>query len=186
MTSRSRNGFRVGERALGLRRNLASSNFWSVWRIQIHITQILKSLVLPNGGYNTDPFRACLSKLNRGRQLKGRFRMKASSGFGRLAFGLSFILLGAFTLAMATTNGYHLLKKYSFGAAEGSTREYFDYITVDSSARRVYVSHGTEVKVIDADSGALIGNVIGLKQATESRSPASSAADSSATEPREK
>ena len=90
--------------------------------------------------------------------------MKSSSGLGRLAPGLSIALLGAFTLAMAATSGYHLVKKYSFGAAEGSTREYFDYITVDSSARRIYVSHGTEIKVIDADSGALIGNITGLKQ----------------------
>jgi YVTN family beta-propeller protein len=60
-------------------------------------------------------------------------------------------------------SGYHLLKKYSFGAAAGSDREYFDYITVDSAARRVYLSHGTEVKVMDADSGALIGNVTGMK-----------------------
>jgi DNA-binding beta-propeller fold protein YncE len=56
------------------------------------------------------------------------------------------------------------VKKYSFGAAEGSAREYFDYITVDSAARRVYLSHGTEIKVIDADSGALIANITGLKQ----------------------
>jgi hypothetical protein len=81
--------------------------------------------------------------------------MKSPSGLGRLASGLSFVLLGVFSLAMAATSGYHLLKKYSFGPAEGSTREYFDYITVDPSARRVYVSHGTEVKVIDADDGAL-------------------------------
>jgi len=77
---------------------------------------------------------------------------------------VSFILLGAFSLASAATGGYHLLKKYPFGAAEGSTREYFDYITVDSSARRVYLSHGTEIKVIDADIGTLIGNITGLKQ----------------------
>ena len=61
-------------------------------------------------------------------------------------------------------SGYHLLKKYSFGPAEGSTREYFDYITVDSVARRGYVSHGTEVKVLDADNGSLVGNITGLKQ----------------------
>src|SRR5438477_424939 len=67
------------------------------------------------------------------------------------------------TLLLAATN-YHLLNKYTSGAAEGSTREYFDYITVDSAARRVYLSHGTEIKVIDADSGALIGNITGLKQ----------------------
>src|SRR5438045_4353926 len=82
---------------------------------------------------------------------------------GRIAGVALLILLGSFSLLMAATN-YHLLKKYTFGAAEGSTREYFDYITVDSAARRVYLSHGTEIKVIDADSGALIGNITGLKQ----------------------
>jgi DNA-binding beta-propeller fold protein YncE len=88
--------------------------------------------------------------------------MKAYS-FGRRASVL-LILLSTFPLLIAATGGYHLLKKYPFGAAEGSTREYFDYITVDSAARRVYLSHGTEIKVIDADSGALIGNISGLKQ----------------------
>ena len=41
---------------------------------------------------------------------------------------------------------------------------YFDYITVDSSACRVYLSHGTEIKAIDADTSTLIGNITGLKQ----------------------
>ena len=72
--------------------------------------------------------------------------------------------LTAFPLVLAAATGYHLLKKYSFGAAESSTREYFDYVTVDSATRRVYLSHGTEVKVIDADSGELVGNISGLKQ----------------------
>jgi DNA-binding beta-propeller fold protein YncE len=87
-----------------------------------------------------------------------------SSGFGRVASGLVLIVLGAASVVMAAANGYHLLKKYSFGAAEGSTREYFDYVSVDSAARRVYLSHGTEIKVIDADSGALVANITGLKQ----------------------
>ena len=87
-----------------------------------------------------------------------------SYSLGRLGSGVLVILLGTFSLMMAATSGYHLLKKYRFGAAEGSTREYFDYITVDSAARRVYLSHGTEIKVIDADSGALIANITGLKQ----------------------
>ena len=78
--------------------------------------------------------------------------------------GLLLFILGSFSLLTAATGGYHLLKKYSFGAAEGSTREYFDYVTVDSSARRVYLSHGTEIKVLDADTGALVGNITGLKQ----------------------
>ncbi len=86
-----------------------------------------------------------------------------SYGLARLASVLLLILLGSFSLLMAAPNEYRLLKKYTFGAAEGSTREYFDYITVDSAARRVYLSHGTEVIVIDADGGALIGKITGLK-----------------------
>jgi len=56
-----------------------------------------------------------------------------------------------------------LLKKVPFGAAEGG-REYFDYITFDATARRVYLSHGTEVRVLDADSGAEVGTITGLKR----------------------
>ncbi len=35
----------------------------------------------------------------------------------------------------------------------------FDYIVFDSSSNRLYVSHGTEVDVRDADSGKLLGKV---------------------------
>src|ERR1700719_2454744 len=83
-------------------------------------------------------------------------------GLGRVASVALLILAGSSLLAAAS--GYHLLKKYTFGAAEGATREYFDYVTVDSEARRVYLSHGTEVIVLDADSGALIGKITGLKR----------------------
>lgn len=86
-----------------------------------------------------------------------------SAAMRRIIVAVS-LTLPVFALAFAAAGGYHLLKTYPFGAAEGSTREYFDYIMVDSSARRVYLSHGTEIKVMDADSGALIGNITGLKQ----------------------
>src|SRR5579863_1671676 len=82
---------------------------------------------------------------------------------GRQTAG-AFVILGALSLSAAAAVGYHLVKKYTFGPAEGATREYFDYITVDSAARRVYLSHGTEIKVLDADTGALVGNISGLKQ----------------------
>jgi DNA-binding beta-propeller fold protein YncE len=86
------------------------------------------------------------------------------SGLGRLTLCVTLPLLGSLAAARAPQGAYHLLKKYTFGAAEGSSREYFDYITVDSSARRLYLSHGTEVKVIDADNGTVVGNITGLKQ----------------------
>ena len=84
-----------------------------------------------------------------------------SSGVGRVAPGLWFLLLGAY--ALAAPGNYHLLKKIPLGAAPGGG-EYFDYITVDSAARRVYLSHGTEVKVVDADSGDLVGTMTGFKR----------------------
>jgi DNA-binding beta-propeller fold protein YncE len=90
-------------------------------------------------------------------------RMKANK-FGRVAGRVLLSLVACASLVAGATSGYRLLKKYNLGAAEGSTREYFDYITVDSGARRVYVSHGTEIKVMDADSGALLGTINGLKQ----------------------
>src|SRR5262249_22907027 len=37
----------------------------------------------------------------------------------------------------------------------------FDYVTIDSFARRIYVSHGTQVDVLDADSGKVVGTIPG-------------------------
>src|ERR1700681_158511 len=107
--------------------------------------------------------RSCCGDLSVSHKLNGGFLMK-SSLFSRIPALVSLILLGVLALAIPAKGGYHLLKKYALGAAAGSTREYFDYITVDSSARRVYLSHGTEIKVINADSGAIIANITGLKQ----------------------
>src|SRR6266700_7390529 len=73
------------------------------------------------------------------------------------------LLLGAYVLAFQPAASYHLLKKVSLGAAEGGG-EYSDYISFDAAARRVYLSHGTEVKVVEADSGAVVGNITGLKR----------------------
>src|SRR5579862_78593 len=61
-------------------------------------------------------------------------------------------------------DSYRLLQTYHFAAAPGSSSEYFDYVTVDPTARRVYLSRGTAVQIIDADSGASIGTVTGFKR----------------------
>lgn len=80
-------------------------------------------------------------------------------------FALLFALLLVGTVGVATPQqgGYHLLKKIPLGAAPGGG-EYFDYITFDPSTRRVYVSHGTEFKVLNADTGAVVGTITGLKR----------------------
>ena len=79
-----------------------------------------------------------------------------------LAIGLSLLLSGADVAAFGQTPGYHLLKKISFPAAEGG-REYFDYITFDPAAGRIYLAHGIEVLVVEAGTGALAGKITGLK-----------------------
>jgi len=59
--------------------------------------------------------------------------------------------------------GYHLLRKVPLAAAPGS-EEYFDYITVDAEARRIYVSHGAEVVVFNADDYSVVGKIGGLRR----------------------
>jgi DNA-binding beta-propeller fold protein YncE len=83
-------------------------------------------------------------------------------GSGLIAMFLLSLVCSSAVVA-SPPEGYHLLKKIPLGAAAGGG-EYFDYITVDAAARRVYVSHGTEVKVVDADSGAVVGTITGLKR----------------------
>jgi YVTN family beta-propeller protein len=67
---------------------------------------------------------------------------------------LALVLLLSLFTAAAQTSGYHIIKKIPI-PGEGS----WDYLTVDESARRLYVSHGTQVEVLDVDSGAIVGKV---------------------------
>ena len=54
----------------------------------------------------------------------------------------------------ATAAEYHALKEIQIGGA-GS----YDYLTVDPDARRLYVSHGTKVVVIDLEKNAIVGEI---------------------------
>src|SRR5580704_15515345 len=85
------------------------------------------------------------------------------SGRVRLAVFVSLVLVGTVGLASPASSGYHLLKSIPIGAAPGEA-EYFDYVTVDPAGRRVYIAHGAEVKVLDADTFAVVGAITGLKK----------------------
>jgi len=63
-----------------------------------------------------------------------------------------FILLATFSAA--ADPGYHLINTYKLGGEGG-----WDYLTLDSSARRLYISRATHVIVIDADSGKPVGDI---------------------------
>src|SRR5271163_2874668 len=60
----------------------------------------------------------------------------------------------AFPQTALPSPAYHVIKTISVSGDEG-----WDYFVVDASARRVYVSHGSHVVVIDADSFAVVGDI---------------------------
>ncbi len=51
-------------------------------------------------------------------------------------------------------SGYHLLKKIPLGG-EG----FWDYITFDPATRRLYISRGSKVVVLEVDSGKTVGEI---------------------------
>jgi YVTN family beta-propeller protein len=59
-----------------------------------------------------------------------------------------------FAIATVAAVNYELLKKVPVPGTGG-----WDYVTVDSNARRVYLSHSTQVDVLDADSFSLLGTI---------------------------
>ena len=57
-------------------------------------------------------------------------------------------------LMLQGTTNYKVVGRYPIPGVGG-----FDYVTLDSEARRLYVSHGTQVEVVDADNGKLVGTM---------------------------
>src|SRR5579864_2549053 len=72
--------------------------------------------------------------------------------FAAVLFGLVFAAAAA--QAQSSASKYHVVKTISIPGDEG-----WDYVGVDSAARRVYVSHGSHVVVLDADSYAVVGDI---------------------------
>src|SRR5579859_3126594 len=60
--------------------------------------------------------------------------------------------------ALGQTTGIHLVKKTVIGGEGG-----WDYLTVDGKNRRLYVSHSTQVEVLDADTSKPIGVIPNTK-----------------------
>src|SRR5215813_13646419 len=63
-------------------------------------------------------------------------------------------LVGLFSAALllqGATN-YKVVGRYPIPGVGG-----FDYVTLDGAARRLYVSHATQVDVLDADTGKVVG-----------------------------
>jgi DNA-binding beta-propeller fold protein YncE len=65
-------------------------------------------------------------------------------------------LAGFFSAALLLQGGtgYKVVGRYPVPGIGG-----FDYVTLDTDARRIYVSHATQVEVVDADNGKLVGTI---------------------------
>ncbi len=69
-------------------------------------------------------------------------------------FHVTSVLTMCLAASPASAAELHVLKKFEFDREGG-----WDYLTVDGKARRVYVSHGSHVLVVDADSGKQVGDI---------------------------
>src|SRR5947209_16884604 len=74
----------------------------------------------------------------------------------RRFFGiLTVSVLGVASVPAQGADGpYHFLKEIPVGGDGG-----WDYLSVDEAGRRLYVSHGTEVVVIDIDQDTVVGTI---------------------------
>lgn len=69
------------------------------------------------------------------------------------------LLIGLICAGSALCQQYKVQKTIRLGGNGG-----WDYLTADSANRRLYVSHGTEVIVLDLDSQAVVGRVTGMSR----------------------
>ena len=68
---------------------------------------------------------------------------------------LTLVLSALFAIgAFAAPTGWKILKEIKIGG-DGS----WDYLAIDSAARRLYVSHATHVVVVDPDAGKVVGDI---------------------------
>src|SRR5271165_1540059 len=107
------------------------------------------------------PALACRGRFNlcfasSSRLLERNFRMGTQPRTFCTTSRITLIFLGCLILLGASSSGgsYRVIKKIPI-PGQGS----WDYLTVDESARRLYVSHGTQVEVLDVDSGAIVGKI---------------------------
>src|ERR1700691_592021 len=80
---------------------------------------------------------------------------KIGTGIPRLVT-LTLVFSAFIAIAAAAEGSYHLIKKIPIPGDGG-----LDYVAADSDGRRLYVSHDTEIVVIDLDTGAIVGKISG-------------------------
>src|SRR6267154_2928811 len=74
--------------------------------------------------------------------------------------GICVLLLSPGVFRAAPQNsGYRVIRSITLGGEGG-----WDYVTVDSDAKRIYIPRSTHVMVLDEDSGKVIGDIQGMNE----------------------
>jgi DNA-binding beta-propeller fold protein YncE len=81
-------------------------------------------------------------------------RTSAIRNYSRRWLPASLVLVLAAAALAAAAPGYKVVNTYKVGGEDG-----WDYLTADSSARRLYISRATHVIVLDLDSGKSVGDI---------------------------
>jgi DNA-binding beta-propeller fold protein YncE len=74
---------------------------------------------------------------------------------------IALVMAGAAGAQTTPTPAYILAKSVALGAPDR-----WDYVVFDASTARVYVAHGDKLAVVDAGTGALVGQVDGISGGT--------------------
>ena len=64
------------------------------------------------------------------------------------------LLFHCLSLNAQNSSGYHVTKTFKLGGEGG-----WDYITFDEKGNRLFISRSTHVMVVDADTGAVVGDI---------------------------
>ncbi len=67
------------------------------------------------------------------------------------------VIFAALAASAFAAEGYKVLNKIKIGGTGG-----WDYVAMDNVNRRLYVSHGNIVEVVDPDAGKVVGQITGL------------------------
>ena len=86
--------------------------------------------------------------------MRKRFTLLTILGSFAVAIVFAAVAFSRTATPAPATSGYHVIKTIPVGGEGG-----WDYVYVDSDARRVYVSRGTHTIVLDADTYAVVGDI---------------------------
>ncbi len=73
------------------------------------------------------------------------------------SFFVALLCVAPAILPAIAAESYHVVREIPIGGEGG-----WDYLTSDAATHRLYVSHGTEVDVLDEKSGGHVGTITGL------------------------